>query len=26
MYCPDSPVSRAEMAVFLTSTFGLKLY
>ena len=21
-YCPDSPVSRAEMAVFLTSTFG----
>ena len=25
-YCPDSPVSRAEMAVFLTTTFGLKLY
>jgi hypothetical protein len=25
-YCPDSPVSRAEMAVFLTKTFGLTLY
>jgi uncharacterized repeat protein (TIGR01451 family) len=25
-YCPDSPVSRAEMAVFLTLTFGLELY
>ena len=25
-YCPDSPVSRAEMAVFLTSTFGLVLH
>ncbi len=25
-YCPDSPVTRAEMAVFLTSTFDLKLY
>jgi uncharacterized repeat protein (TIGR01451 family) len=26
VFCPDSPVSRAEMAVFLSSTFGLKLY
>ncbi len=25
-YCPGSPVSRAEMAVFLTSTFGMRLY
>jgi hypothetical protein len=25
-FCPDGPVSRAEMAVFLTSTFGMKLY
>ena len=25
-YCPDSPVTRAEMAVFLTATFNLKLY
>jgi hypothetical protein len=25
-YCPDSPVSRAEMAVFLTTTFGLVLH
>ncbi|CAG0990969.1 partial S-layer protein, partial [Anaerolineae bacterium] len=25
-FCPDSPVSRAEMAVFLTSTFGLVLH
>ena len=25
-FCPDSPVSRAEMAVFLTSTFGMRLY
>ncbi|MBK9087574.1 MAG: S-layer homology domain-containing protein [Holophagales bacterium] len=25
-FCPDSPVSRAEMAVFLTSTFGMELY
>jgi hypothetical protein len=22
-YCPDSPVTRAQMAVFLTRTFGL---
>jgi uncharacterized repeat protein (TIGR01451 family) len=26
VYCPESPVTRAEMAVFLTRTFGLKLY
>ena len=26
VYCPDSPVTRAEMAVFLTSTFDLPLY
>ncbi len=25
-YCPNSPVTRAQMAVFLTATFGLKLY
>ena len=25
-YCPGSPVTRAEMAVFLTTTFRLKLY
>ncbi len=25
-FCPDGPVTRAEMAVFLTSAFGLKLY
>ncbi len=25
-YCPDSPVTRAEMAVFLTLTFGLVLH
>ncbi len=25
-YCPDGPVSRAEMAVFLSTTFGLELY
>lgn len=25
-YCPDEPVSRAEMAVFLTTTFGLELH
>jgi hypothetical protein len=25
IYCPDSPVTRAEMAVFLTSTFDLML-
>jgi hypothetical protein len=26
VYCPDSPVTRAEMAVFLTKTFGLVLH
>jgi hypothetical protein len=26
LYCPTSPVTRAEMAVFLTKTFELKLY
>jgi len=26
MYCPANPVSRAEMAAFLTRTFGLELY
>ena len=26
LYCPDNPVQRAEMAKFLTTTFGLKLY
>jgi hypothetical protein len=25
-YCPDEPVTRAEMAVFLVKTFGLLLY
>jgi plastocyanin len=25
-YCPDRPVARAEMAVFLVKTFGLVLY
>lgn len=25
-YCPGSPVSRAQMSVFVTRTFGLKLY
>jgi hypothetical protein len=25
-YCPASPVSREQMAVFLTGTFGLRLY
>jgi ELWxxDGT repeat protein len=25
VYCPDNPVTRAEMAVFLTKTFGLAL-
>jgi hypothetical protein len=25
-YCPDSPNTRAQMAAFLTATFGLKLY
>jgi uncharacterized repeat protein (TIGR01451 family) len=25
-FCPDSPVNRAEMAVFLTRTFGQELY
>jgi hypothetical protein len=26
VYCPDSSVTRAEMATFLTRTFGLELY
>lgn len=26
VFCPDSPVSRAEMAVFLTTAFDLSLY
>jgi len=26
MYCPNSPVTRGQMAVFLTATYGLKLY
>ncbi|HPC82278.1 MAG TPA: M14 family zinc carboxypeptidase [Thermoanaerobaculaceae bacterium] len=26
LYCPASPVTRAEMAVFLAATFGLTLY
>jgi hypothetical protein len=26
LYCPGQPVLRQEMAVFLTSTFGLSLY
>jgi hypothetical protein len=25
-YCPDQAVTRGQMAVFLTTTFGLKLY
>jgi hypothetical protein len=25
-YCPASPVTRAQMAVFITQTFGLTLY
>jgi len=25
-YCPTSPVSREQMSVFLTTTFGLTLY
>ena len=25
-YCPDSPNTRGQMAVFLTKMFGLKLY
>jgi hypothetical protein len=25
-YCPDEPVNRGQMAVFLSRTFGLKLY
>jgi len=25
-YCPDEPANRGQMAVFLTRTFGLKLY
>jgi len=24
-YCPDTPVTRAQMAVFLTKTFGLPI-
>jgi hypothetical protein len=26
LYCPATPVTRAQMAVFLTATFGLTLY
>jgi hypothetical protein len=26
IYCPDSPNSRGQMAVFLVKTFGLLLY
>jgi hypothetical protein len=26
IYCPNSPVTRGQMAVFLTKTFGLLLY
>ncbi len=25
-YCPNDPVSRAQMAVFVSATFGLSLY
>jgi hypothetical protein len=25
-YCPDSPNTRAQMAAFITATFGLELY
>ena len=25
-YCPTSPVTREQMAVFLSATFGLRLY
>jgi hypothetical protein len=25
-YCPTAPVTREQMAVFLTGTFGLTLY
>jgi len=25
-YCPDNPVTRGQMAVFLSTTFGLTLY
>ena len=25
-YCPNDPITRGQMAVFLTKTFGLKLY
>ncbi len=25
-YCPDSPINRGQMAVFLVKTFGLQLY
>jgi len=25
-YCPDNPVNRGQMAVFLVKTFGLQLY
>jgi len=25
-YCPAAPVTREQMAVFLTATFGLRLY
>jgi hypothetical protein len=26
LYCPNNPNTRAQMAVFLTTTFGLSLY
>jgi hypothetical protein len=26
LYCPTDPVTRGQMAVFLTKTFGLTLY
>ena len=26
LYCPTNPVQRQQMAVFLVTTFGLRLY
>jgi hypothetical protein len=26
LFCPGSPVTRGEMAVFMGTTFGLRLY
>jgi hypothetical protein len=26
LFCPATPVTRAQMSVFLTATFGLVLY